>query len=323
MQADNKRKKTILVGIENTQLGYKLSHIPDYTKTIPAFKITLTTQNNLPSVAPIYMGFAHNMNRMRDDIVQANWEQTIDAHYGYMEATSTLTGETHTLVIPIDVTTIRAKVMELLEQPLPSTQQLAQNIHPYTKKLEKDLLQQLETKPNIHLHLVYKAITIIKTYHYYQKRKSGAPFYTHPIEVTRLLLEITQDQTAIITALLHDAVEDTKLSLQQINIQFGPAVARLVSALTDLTGNLQRLQLSDYEQLVKLQENQDKRVLQIKLADRLHNMRTIVAMSMAKQREKANSTLHFYVPLATNLGLNAWAHEFKAMALKVLNKNKQ
>ena len=309
LQTHNPYNHPIILYFEDTQLGYALRDIPSYTKKIKALNITLTTQSNLPNTKKLYMGMGHV------HLPQQESEKIIDAHYGHMAIET----HTHTLVIPIDVTTIRPQAMDELDKPLPTSTEILAETHPGTKKLEQALMETLKNKTNIDLAVVDKAIAVIKKYHHGQKRKSGEPFYTHPMEVACLLLHHTQDQTAVIAALLHDTVEDTQFSLHQVKAQFGPIVSHLVSQLTNLEDNLKKLKLNNFEQVHRLSEASDPHVLQIKLADQLHNMRTIGALPIAKQREKANVTIYFYVPMAKSLGLTAWAKTLKELALDVLN----
>ena len=298
LQTHNPNNHPITLIISDTQLGYTLQHMANYTKKIQALNITLTTQSKVPPINNLYMATSYptpNAHTENDKI--------IDAHYGYMAIAQHI----HTFVVPLDVTSIRPKAMEQLGKPLPIVPATPAKV----EKLEKEFLRQLKIKTNIDLNLVHKAIAVIKTYHHHQKRQSGECFYTHPMQVACILLDYTQDQDTLITGLLHDTVEDTKLSLSQVKAQFNPTVSHLVSQLTNLEDNLKKLQLSGYEQAIKLIQTNDPRVIKIKLADRLHNMRTIGAMSKTKQRQKADETIYFYVPMAKKLNLTAWAECIK------------
>ena len=155
-----------------------------------------------------------------------------------------------------------------------------------------------------------------------QFRHSGEPYFTHPVAVAAILTEQRLDDATIITALLHDTIEDTKASYSQVAELFGDEVAMLVDGVTKLTN----LQLSSRE--TKQAENfrklfmamsKDLRVILVKLADRLHNMRTIKAMRPEKQAQKARETMDIYAPLAGRMGMQWMREELEDLAFRVLN----
>ncbi len=307
---------SLLLGVEDTKIGYKLKGMPNnYTKAIPALKLTVTAESELPpNTEDTYMVEVDAAEPLAKDVNQENLK-IMKAHYGYTE----ITPKTQVFVIPVDVTVIRPEAINEIGNPIPSIEKV-RTLDPAAEKLEKKFMQALKKKANINLSRINKALDTIKRYHYHQKRKSGEPFYTHPVEVAYLLLSYTQDQTTLIVALLHDIVEDTQLSLPQVKAEFGTTISQLIDCLSNLNGDLQKIKLNDYEQIVKIQKSNDKRVLQIKLADRLHNLRTIASLSVQKQQKKAEETLYFYVPVAKSMGFIPWADELKEHALKILNK---
>ncbi|MEX0318500.1 MULTISPECIES: bifunctional (p)ppGpp synthetase/guanosine-3',5'-bis(diphosphate) 3'-pyrophosphohydrolase [unclassified Ruegeria] len=155
-----------------------------------------------------------------------------------------------------------------------------------------------------------------------QFRHSGEPYFTHPVAVAAILTEQRLDDATIITALLHDTIEDTKASYGHVADLFGDEVAKLVDGVTKLTN----LQLSSRE--TKQAENfrklfmamsKDLRVILVKLADRLHNMRTIKAMRPEKQVVKARETMDIYAPLAGRMGMQWMREELEDLAFRVLN----
>jgi len=155
-----------------------------------------------------------------------------------------------------------------------------------------------------------------------QFRRSGEPYFTHPVAVAAILTEQRLDDATIITALLHDTIEDTKASYAMVSERFGSEVAMLVDGVTKLTN----LQLSSRE--TKQAENfrklfmamsKDLRVILVKLADRLHNMRTIKSMSPKKQLQKARETMDIYAPLAGRMGMQWMREELEDLAFRVLN----
>ena len=155
-----------------------------------------------------------------------------------------------------------------------------------------------------------------------QFRHSGEPYFTHPVAVAAILTEQRLDDATIITALLHDTIEDTKASYGEVSKRFGDEVAELVDGVTKLTN----LQLSSVE--TKQAENfrklfmamsKDLRVILVKLADRLHNMRTIKSMKPEKQVQKARETMDIYAPLAGRMGMQWMREELEDLSFRVLN----
>ncbi len=155
-----------------------------------------------------------------------------------------------------------------------------------------------------------------------QFRHSGEPYFTHPIAVASILAEQKLDDATLITALLHDTIEDTKSTYGEVSQMFGEDIAKLVDGVTKLTN----LQLSSSE--TKQAENfrklfvamaKDLRVILVKLADRLHNMRTIKAMRSEKQVQKSRETMDIYAPLAGRMGMQWMREELEDLAFRVLN----
>jgi len=155
-----------------------------------------------------------------------------------------------------------------------------------------------------------------------QFRQSGEPYFTHPVAVAHVLAEQRLDDASIVTALLHDTIEDTKSTYQDVEQHFGHDVAELVDGVTKLTN----LQLSSTES--KQAENfrklfmamsKDLRVILVKIADRLHNMRTIRHMRSEKQAQKSRETMDIYAPLAGRMGMQWMREELEDLAFHVLN----
>jgi GTP diphosphokinase / guanosine-3',5'-bis(diphosphate) 3'-diphosphatase len=176
---------------------------------------------------------------------------------------------------------------------------------------------------------VREAFDLARQEHGDQQRKSGEPFFIHPLTVAYYLAEFRLDAAALMAALLHDAAEDTRLSISEIEQRFGGEVARLVDGVTKLqaisagvtrSGRPAAESMRDAT-LHKLFEVMltDVRVVIIKLFDRLHNMRTLKALPAAKQREKAEETLAIYAPLANRLGIWRLKNELEMLALEVLH----
>ncbi len=176
--------------------------------------------------------------------------------------------------------------------------------------------------PSADLSLIEKAYKIAYDAHKTQKRKSGEPYIIHPICVAIILAKLELDKETIVAGLLHDVVEDTVLTTDEIAFQFGEEIALLVDGVTKLT------QLNYDADKVEIQaENlrkmflamaKDIRVILIKLADRLHNMRTLQFMRSEKQKEKARETMDIYAPIAQRLGISKIKIELDDLSLKYL-----
>ncbi len=176
--------------------------------------------------------------------------------------------------------------------------------------------------PKTDAALIEKAFWYARDMHRDQWRKSGEPYFTHPIAVAGILAEQNLDDATIITGLLHDTIEDTESSYQDIAEEFSPEIAELVDGVTNLT----KIELSSSE--TKQAENfrklfmamsKDIRVILVKFADRLHNMRTIDAMRREKQVQKARETMDIYAPLAGRMGMQGMREELEDLAFKTLN----
>lgn len=187
------------------------------------------------------------------------------------------------------------------------------------EELLKLMEPSLQDEDRVH---VEKAFEMAVDAHKFQRRKSGEPYIFHPIEVARICFEeIGLGPTAVICALLHDVVEDTPVTLAEIQIAFGPKVATIVDGLTKLDGtyNNESVESPQAENFKKVLSTLvvDVRVVLIKMADRLHNLRTIGAQPKHKQLKIAAETEYIYTPLAHRLGLYNIKTEFQDICLKI------
>ena len=176
--------------------------------------------------------------------------------------------------------------------------------------------------PRTNEALIRRAYDYGRRMHEGQKRRSGEDYFTHPVAVAAILTEQRLDDASLITALLHDTIEDTKSTFSEISAQFGEEIAELVDGVTKLTN----LQLSSTE--TKQSENfrklfmamsKDLRVILVKLADRLHNMRTIKSLPQEKQVRKARETMDIFAPLAGRMGMQWMREELEDLSFKVIN----
>ncbi|MFD7326890.1 RelA/SpoT family protein [Streptomyces sp. NPDC059875] len=197
-----------------------------------------------------------------------------------------------------------------------------QRSSPYNPVLEPLLRIVRSNDPKIEtatLRQVEKAYQVAERWHRGQKRKSGDPYITHPLAVTTILAELGMDPATLMAGLLHDTVEDTEYGLDTLRRDFGDQVALLVDGVT----KLDKVKFGEAAQAETVRKMvvamaKDPRVLVIKLADRLHNMRTMRYLKREKQEKKARETLEIYAPLAHRLGMNTIKWELEDLAFAIL-----
>jgi GTP pyrophosphokinase len=176
-----------------------------------------------------------------------------------------------------------------------------------------------QSHPKADLVLLQRAYDVAEAAHDGQKRKSGDPYITHPLAVATVLAGLGMDTTTLVAALLHDTVEDTGATIESIVADFGPEVAHLVDGVT----KIDKVSFGDGAQAETIRKMivamaRDPRVLVIKLADRLHNMRTLRFLPPEKQEKKARETLEILAPLAHRLGMNTIKWELEDLAFATL-----
>ena len=172
---------------------------------------------------------------------------------------------------------------------------------------------------------VQDAFVFACEHHAAQRRKSGEDFIVHPVGVARICAGMRLDTETLCAALLHDTVEDTSASIEEVRERFGEEISTIVDGVTKLTGitfqSRDEAQANNYRKMMVAMAT-DVRVILIKLADRLHNMRTIEAMPKQKQMEKARETIEIYAPLAHRLGIHAIKWELEDLAFATLHPRK-
>ena len=184
------------------------------------------------------------------------------------------------------------------------------------RQLLKSIKSDMDGQDRRNIRLAYEMAVDA---HSKQRRKSGEPYILHPIEVARICAEeIGLGPTAVVCALLHDVVEDTEVTLDEIEQKFGERIARIVDGLTKLDGsyNKDTNQAENFKKVLSTLVD-DVRVVLIKMADRLHNMRTLGSMPRHKQLKIAAETSYIYAPLAHRLGLHAVKTEFQDLCFKI------
>ena len=192
-------------------------------------------------------------------------------------------------------------------------------------KTSKELLQQLfdrikKNNLDVDTEEISQAFTLANESHIGQKRKSGENYILHPVEVAEILVDLKMDTDTIVAGILHDVVEDTLITLPDIEYIFGADVRKLVDGVTKLR-NLPRTDSKKIENIRKMvvAMSEDIRVVIIKLADRLHNMRTLKYMTPAKQLEKSKETLEIFAPIAHRIGMSKIKTELEDISFRYLH----
>ena len=187
--------------------------------------------------------------------------------------------------------------------------------------IEDIIAKAREKKPNFNEEKVRKAYEFAKKEHGDQCRRSGEPYIIHPLEVAYILAELEMDEDTICAALLHDVVEDTPVTNKNIEDMFGTSVAEMVAGVTKLNSlsysSAQERQVEDYRKMF-LAMGKDIRVILIKLADRLHNMRTLKYLARDRQIANAKETMDLYAPLANRLGIYTLKWELEDLSFRYL-----
>jgi len=188
------------------------------------------------------------------------------------------------------------------------------------------LLAEVESyTASVDRDLVTHAFSFAAAAHDGQQRRSGSDFIEHPAGVARICAELRLDEQTIAAALLHDVVEDTDTDIEDVRGEFGDEIARLVEGVTKLTRisfqSREQAEAENYRKMI-VAMSEDVRVILIKLADRLHNMRTIEYLGKQKQIQKAKETLEVYAPLAHRLGIHALKWELEDLAFQTLHPRK-
>jgi GTP pyrophosphokinase len=206
----------------------------------------------------------------------------------------------------------------------------AQGLNPSERRLLSDLFaivseHAADSAVEIDRARVQDAFVFACEHHADQRRKSGEDFIVHPVGVARICASMRLDTETLCAALLHDTVEDTSASIEEVRERFGEDISKVVDGVTKLTGitfqSRDEAQANNYRKMMVAMAT-DVRVILIKLADRLHNMRTIDAMPKQKQMEKARETLEIYAPLAHRLGIHAIKWELEDLAFATLHPRK-
>ncbi|WP_342265637.1 HD domain-containing protein [Cardinium endosymbiont of Philonthus spinipes] len=315
----------ITLTITNTLVSYPYYTRNDHEKQLippilPALAFSISTETDSPEILPTYeitdkipLGY---LPKTINNLYQEESRQIVQAHGGYMQTIETATSLTCLYILPVD----GKKVMQFKRY---HTNDLSNKVAETDESLaqEKALISLLISKTTLTEQKIQETISFIKKAHGTTIRKSGDPYYTHPMEVAKIVLEATKNANTILAALLHDVVEDTMVTLEQIELQYGPDIAYVVDMVTHYNTHGYRWKLDNSDNQVILNKCKDIRVVQIKLADRLHNLRTINVRKPEEQKRIAKDTMEFYIPWARKNNVLTWLTEMEDICEQILNVN--
>ena len=288
--------------------------------TVPilsALAFAISTNTDKPNIAPTYTVIddidACCLPKAINNLYKEESKQIVQAHGGYIQTIETETGLTCLYILPIDGKNVmqfkRYHTDDLFDK-------IAENYASLTQ--EKELISLLVSKTTLTKKTVKETIQFIKKAHGNTLRKSGAPYYTHPMGVAKIALEATNNSETILAALLHDVVEDTMVTLEKIELLYGIKVAYIVDMVTHYNTNGYRWKLENRNHQKILDQCTEIRVIHVKLADRLHNLHTIAIRNPEDQIRIAKETLEFYIPWAKKHNLMAWASEMEEICTRIL-----
>ena len=325
-------KDPILLGLEDTKLHYPLPDVAEgYVKNVKALRIVVTTEPSLPALEPSYQpdlttAPITDHPTTTQEIEQMTNERIVKAHYGYAEVAP----NTFCYVIPGKIRKVRPKDMDKPYMEFGAAPVRANDLYKSdtidAQAQEKEFLAAVAQRSKAEIGLVKMALELIKWYHGPASRHSGEPFYLHPLSVAQIVMDYNTDEPTILGALLHDTVEDTAMLLPHIETVFGSETAAVVDVVTHLQSlgdSPYKIKLSEEENLQMLSRIGNTRALYVKIADRLHNMRTIHARPYERQLHRAQETLDFFVPLAERIGLKQAAEELRSRCEEVLSRSPQ
>ncbi|TDG94790.1 sodium:solute symporter family transporter [Cardinium endosymbiont of Culicoides punctatus] len=284
-------------------LAFSISTDTDSLNVLPVYEVT-------DEITSVYLPKTIN------NLYQEESRQIVQAHGGYIQTIETETSLTCLYILPIDDT----KVMRFKRY---HTDDLSNKVAETLTSLsqEKELISLLIKQTTLTEKEVRDTIHFIKKAHGNTIRKSGEPYYTHPMAVAKIVLEDTNNSDTILAALLHDIVEDTMVTLEQIELLYGIEVAYIVDMVTHYNTYGLRWKLDDSDNQSILNKCKDIRVIQIKLADRLHNLRTIAVRKPIDKIRIAKETLLFYIPWARKNNIICWLPEIENICEQILHIN--
>lgn len=314
----------ITLTMTDTRLRYNHTSISSSSSSvlsIPALAFAFSTDTNIQDILAVYDIKSAYMPAYIPTTVtqfyQVESRQITEAHGGYAQVTEN-EGKIDCLYVwPINgKQVIRFKTYDTANL---TAGRIAET--PESLAQEKALIELLSSQTTLTVEVIARTIAFIKKAHGLVTRKSGEPYYTHPMSVAQILLEATQDPDTLLAGLLHDVVEDTPITLNQIELMYGPKVAAIVDAVTHYNTYGYPWKLETEANKGLLYACSDINVVHVKLADRLHNIRTLYSRKPIDQQRIAKETLTFYIPWGErNQGPTQWLIEMKTICEEILQK---
>ncbi len=302
--------------IDEAWLDYDLK--PPYEKKPEkSLRITCTTAD--PATCTLaedqsYKPYAEDQQiELLDHICLLENKRITKAQYGHIEIQKEAFTLTQTYVLPLDLLSLKPKMTKFATEDL-------RNVTQIEAPEDKIFLKAIADK-KMNLDYIGFALKVAKHCHADQRRKSGEPYYFHPMEVATILLQYTTDEDVIVAALLHDTVEDSGYSPPQMFAMFNEQVMDIVVQVSHLYNKVERprMKLEKKETLKRLLATGNSNSLLVKLIDRLHNMRTIGAKEPEKQIHIAKETIKIFIPVAQELNLQPVADELHKLCKAILN----
>ena len=328
--AESQENEPIQMHLHDTELHYSLPDVgPDYVKHIEALCVFITSGEEAFQVSAHYRpdlttsSAANGAVVSPKQIADAAAQRIVKAHYGWYEESQA--GRLCTL--PVDVRQLRLRDTDKKYMAL-DAQLVRANDHYKSDAVdaqaqETAFLSEIQDRPQADVALLKSALELIKCYHGPVARHTSEPFYLHPLAVAQIVLEYDRTTSTLLGALLHDTVEDTWMGLSHIEAVFGKETAELVDLVTHLQkvpNSLYKIRLSASENLQMLERSGSRAGLLIKLADRLHNLRTIEGhRDPVKQRAIAKETADFFIPLAQRMGMLDVAQEMHVLCNRLIS----
>ncbi|MHA7878070.1 MAG: HD domain-containing protein, partial [Bacteroidota bacterium] len=322
LQKKQEKDLPIQVILEDTQLHYALPAVrEDYIKKVAALRLSVTTHTKIGPPQAAYTAQMNGTSLSSPESMQAlaslEIQRIVKAHYGY----SSMDQEGYYYVIPVYLGEVRPADMDKPYMELGVAPTRADDHYPNAQEKEKAFFAAVQQRTQANIKTIQTVVELIKWYHGPMKRETGEPFYLHPLAVAQIVMDYNQEEATILAALLHDTVEDTSMLLTHIEAIFGKDTADIVDKVTHVESrenSFYKIKLSAEENILMLLETGDDRAMYVKLADRIHNMRTISGKAFASQVRIAKETLQFFVPQAQRLGLHNVAQELKERCMAVL-----
>ena len=289
-------------------------------EAVPALAFVVgTTPQGLAAIQSWPKTFHHRDIPLRTDAspLQKKQHEVINMlHYGYVHLSKNPL--TYTYVMPQAVNTVRPKTFKDIPMPKPLTASQAW----LAKTIEAQFWQEVSKKGEYNLSRLEKAVAFVKETHAHQRRQSGEPYYTHPLVVATKVCSWTAEEDVILAALLHDTLEDTNVSAEEIGVLFGTRVRGIVELLSNLRSGFKKFNLEQLRTNAKvLEQSGDRGGILVKLCDRWHNLETLAATSPTKQVRKAGDTMNVYVPMAKAVGYPAIATALEKLAKPYLKES--